>query len=78
MSQDEALEKWLNDDFHSLPCGMTKAYMCREAWHAAVKHTLAFVAGEVVKGAHEVPGYDSRCMFRERRELKAAILQMKP
>ena len=50
MKQDEALEKWIEDDMRDVPCAMpvdeAGEYMCRAAWYAAVKLTLAFVAAE--------------------------------
>ena len=50
MSKDAALEKWIEEDMRDVPCAMpvdeAGEYMCRAAWFAAVKHTLAFVAEE--------------------------------
>ena len=53
MSKDEALEQWIEAELlkhqhHRCQAGMAQTEHCaREAWHAAVKHTLSFVAGEL-------------------------------
>ena len=50
MNDNDALDKWIEDDMRDVPCVMpvdeASEYMCRAAWFAAVKHTLAFVAEE--------------------------------
>lgn len=73
MSKDEALEEWL--EAH---CGVgydLPEIAAREAWHAAVKHTLAHVAGEVNKDADEMA--DDRDAELE-RGLAIRISKMNP
>ena len=51
MKQDEALELWLKAE---IPISRDSEGMARDAWHAAVKHTLAFVVSELHNDAwHE-------------------------
>lgn len=86
MSTDEALEKWLDAEVPEDQCGSAfnrspraPAEPFREiataAWHAAVKHTLAYVAGEVNKDADEMA--DDRDAELE-RGLAIRISKMKP
>ena len=68
--KDEALEKWVLDNV-----AYGKRSTAREAWHAAVKHTLEYVAGEVNKDADEMA--DVRDAELE-RGLAIRIALMKP
>ena len=78
MNQDEALQKWIEEDMCNVPCAMpvdeAGEYMCREAWFAAVKHTLEHVTSELRKKSHE-------CSERRARwysDLADLIARMKP
>ena len=44
MKQDEALDKWIEGE---IPISRDSEGMARDAWHAAVKHTLEHVAVEL-------------------------------
>ena len=74
MKQDAALDKWIEDDMRDVPCVLpadeASEYMCREAWHAAVKHTLEFVVNELHRG----PWHEGKIKF----ETIEAISKMKP
>ena len=79
MKQNKALEKWIEEDMCNVPCAMpvdeAGEYMCRAAWYAATKHTLAFVVGEVNKDADEMA--DVRDAELE-RGLALRIAKMEP
>ena len=84
MNQGEALEKWIEEDMRNVPCVMpvdeAGEYMCREAWYAAVKHTLEFVAEELrEKGSrvHEPGSLDDRDAPVV-RYIATVVLKMKP
>ena len=74
MKQDAALEKWIEEDMRDVPCAMpvdeAGEYMCRAAWFAAVKHTLAFVADELRISLEEE--------FQFAEKVADQVLNMKP
>ena len=78
MSNDAALEKWIEDDMRDVPCAMpvdeAGEYMCRAAWYAAVKHTLAHVAAKFIDQAGDATTREARFV----REWGNLILNMKP
>ena len=82
MSNDAALEKWIEDDMRDVPCVMpvdeVGEYMCRAAWRAAVKHTLAFVAGELNTRAEKQRSRGTVLVRQYLRKLAGIVLQMKP
>ena len=85
MKQDEALERWIDEDMCDVPCAMpvdeAGEYMCREAWHAAVKHTLEQVAAQLGKEAELLDAAGGKVRGKASsyvRILAADILQMKP
>lgn len=78
MSKDEAFRRWLP----SRPlAAQTSDYprdhierVAKDAWHAAVKHTLAYVAGELHKQAGIVGSPSAWCM----QDLVNLVMRMKP
>lgn len=78
MSKDEALQKWL-DERNLQGAQGGAAYVARAAWHAAVKHTLAYVAREVNKRANiRAYGDHATHAARTMRNLADDIAKMKP
>ena len=74
--KDDALEKWLEGELlghqhYRCQPGMDQTEHCaREAWRAAVKHTLEFVVNELHRG----PWHEGKIKF----ETIEAISKMKP
>lgn len=85
MSKDEAFGRWLS----GRPLGAQGPdyprdhieCVAKDAWHAAVKHTLAHVAGELEKDADKF-GARGNCttgsVARYARILAADIVRMEP
>ncbi len=86
MSKDEALDKWLEAEL-PMVMGESTAMACNEpvqawldrvvaraAWHAAVKHTLAFVADELGKQATVIGSPSAWCM----QDFVNFVKKMKP
>lgn len=89
MSKNEALERWIEVQLAMLPIwcqNVTGRALAREiatkAWHAAVKHTLEHVVGEVNKRANAVGGLDSArvavACVNVMRNLAVDVAKMKP
>ena len=76
MSKDAALDKWIDAE---LPVASfnTRLAVCA-AWHAAVKHTLALVAGELNKRANATAGPDCERVANVMCNLAVDIANMKP
>ena len=84
MSKDAALQNWLDDrlplngelplDSESQRLMYEGRYLARAAWHAAVKHTLAFVAAKFIDQAGDATTREARFV----REWGNMILNMKP
>lgn len=89
MSKDKALELWIKAylptdwvGMHGLAGRQSYHAVAREAWHAAVAHTLAYVAGELIKDAdvleREAESPSTCSEGRTYRELAGIITRMKP
>ncbi len=65
MSKDEALEKWIEAERSRWPrhydySSESIEEVAREAWHAAVKHTLAYVAATFINQAGDTETREAR------------------
>ena len=82
MNQDAALDKWIEEDMRNVPCVMpvdeVGEYMCREAWFAAVRHTLEHVASELRARAEECYATDLLIAKDALREQACRVLKMEP
>ena len=85
MSKDGALEKWLVSETgyrrtmrHSPRVADDAEAVAREAWHAAVKHTLEFVAGELNTRAEKQSSIGTVLVRQYLRKLAGIVLKMKP
>ena len=76
MNQDAALDKWLEAE---LPVASfnTRLAVCA-AWHAAVKHTLEHVAGELNSRAEKQYSTGTVNVRSYLRKLAGLVLKMKP